>query len=325
MKAKVFCLLLTGLFCFSSVCHSQVREYPSKPIQIISAHAAGSSVDAFYRMLGQEVSRMWSTPVNVIAKPASNGVIAYTEVAKSEKDGHTLLAVLANTLASFSVGNPNSPVHIQRDYDPIEIHTFAATTMYVRADSPFKTLKELLDYARQKPGELVCAVSQVGGNGHLEMLSLMRLAKVNIALVHTSGPSEMTTGVLGGHFQLGWGNYALVKPLIDAGKVRPMASDGQGPTPGIPTFEDQGYPISLPFVAGLMGPKGMAPHAMKAWNDALDVVMKDPKFQASLTKAGFGVTMIRGTEKLNNYVKELVKTYSQFSSEELGWAPKKGK
>ncbi len=321
MKLKAFCLLAAILFGLASVSYAQVKDYPKNPIQIIVAHQAGSSVDLFYRLLGEEASKMWNVPVSIINKTGASGAVAANEVANSEKDGHTLLAMLAGQLAAFSVANPKSPVHILRDFDPIEMHAYAPNLIFVKADSPFNSLDDLIDYARKKPGDLICGVAQMGSTSHLNTLQLNRLAKVDITFVHETGPPKILAGVLGGHYHLGWGNYAFTKPFIDAGKIKPLASDAKCPW-GIPTFEEKGYQVSMINYMSLMGPKGMPPIVVKTWEDALHKVMSDPKFRESLDKAAFVIKMTTGTEELNKLLKEEVAKYSSFSPEELGWKQK---
>jgi len=321
MKAKVFCFLVAILFALTSVAYAQVREYPKKSIQIVAGHAAGSSVDIFYRLLAEETSKMWKVPVNVFNKPTASGSVAASEVANAEKDGYTLLAALVGTLATVSVGNPKSPVHILRDFDPLEIHTYGANVIWTRADSQFKSLDDVVEYARKKPGDIICGVSEMGSTSHLLTLQLKRLANVDITIVHNDGPPQVLTGVLGGHFNQGWGNHAMITPLVTAGRIRALASDMKCPL-GVPTFAEKGYPVSLPLLMGLMGPKGLPPAAVRAWDDAVNAIMKDPKFQASINKAGFLVTMTTGTEKLNGILKEEVARYSKFTPEELGWKQK---
>jgi tripartite-type tricarboxylate transporter receptor subunit TctC len=321
MKARTFCLLVAILFGFTAICEAQVKDYPKKPIQIIIGHTAGSTIDVFYRMLGEEVSRIWQVPVSAVNKPVASGSVAASEVANSEKDGYTLFGTLVGQLASVSVANPQSPVHILRDFEPIEMHTYAANVIFVRADSPFKSLEEIIDYARKKPGELISGITQKGSNLHLEALLLNRQAKVDITLVHQDGPPEVMTGVLGGHFNLGWNNHVFSTPHVTAGKIRPLASDIKCPF-GIPTFTERGYPIDVISVMALLGPKGMQPAAVRAWEDALKTVMKGPRFQGFIAKNGFIMSMTTGTEKLDKMMKEEVARYSRFTPEELGWKRK---
>jgi tripartite-type tricarboxylate transporter receptor subunit TctC len=318
MKVRTFCLLAVIFFGFAAICNGQAKDYPKKPIQFLVGHTAGSTIDVFYRMLGDEVSRLWKVPVSAVNKPVASGSVAASEVANGEKDGYTLFATLIGQLASVSVANPRSPVHILRDFEPIELNTYAANVMFVRADSPFKTLDDVLGYARKKPGELIAGITQMGSNLHLEALLLNRQAKVDITLVHQDGPPEVMTGVLGGHFNVGWSNHVFSTPHISSGKIRPLASDIKCPF-NIPTFAEKGYSIDLVSVMGLLGPKGMPATVIKAWEDALRTVLKDPKFQAFIAKNGFIMNMTMGTDNLNKLMKEEVARYSRFTPEELGW------
>ena len=146
----------------SSVGYPQVVEYPKKPIQIVVGHAAGSAIDVFYRLLGEEVGRLWKVPVNIVNKPTASGSLGANEVANSDKDGYTLFGTLVGQLASLSVANPKSPVHILRDFEAIEMHSYSAQVIFVRADSEFKSLEAIVEHARKKPGELLCGVTQMG-------------------------------------------------------------------------------------------------------------------------------------------------------------------
>jgi tripartite-type tricarboxylate transporter receptor subunit TctC len=318
MKGRTICLAAAILFGCTAICGAQVKDYPKKPIQFLVGHSAGSTIDVFYRMLGEEVSRIWKVPVSAVNKVTASGSVAAGEVANSDKEGYTLFATLIGQLASVSVANPKSTVHILRDFEPIEMHTYAANVMFVRADSPFKTFDDVLDGARKKPGELIAGITQMGSNLHLDALLLNRLAKVDMTLVHQDGPPQVLTGVLGGHFNLGWNNHVFCTPHVAAGKIRILASDMKCPF-AVPTFTEKGYPIDLISVMGLLGPKGMSPAAVKAWEDVLKIVLKEPRFQSFIAKNGFTMTMTTGKDNLSRMMKEEVVRYSRFTPEELGW------
>ena len=146
-----------------------------------------------------------------------------------------------------------------------------------------------------------------GVNLHLEALLLNRLANVNITLIHQDGPPQIITGVLGGHFQLGVNNDVVSRPHVAAGKIRVLASDIKSPLPGIPTFAEKGYPqINMYPVMALLGPKGMPPGSIRAWEGALETVMKNSKLLSSLEKLGFNINMITGTERVNKRINEEV-------------------
>jgi tripartite-type tricarboxylate transporter receptor subunit TctC len=321
MKAKSLFFLVVILFGFNSVGYPQVMEYPNKPIQIIEGHPPGGGIDIFYRLLSEELSKTWKVPVNILNKPAAVGAVAASEVANAEKDGYTFLAILLGQLAAMSVANPKSPVHLLRDFDPVEVNTYAAQLLVTRSDSKFNSLEEVVAYARQKPGEVLCGTTQLGSNFHLLALLFNRLAKINITILPVEGSQIVMTNVLGGHFDLGTTNDVLARPQVAAGKIKVLVSDIKSTLPiPVPTFAEKGYPeVDLVISMTLLGPKGLPPAILKTWENTLETIMKDPKFQASLNKLGFTVSMITGTERLNKRLKEEIDKYSRFTPEELGW------
>jgi tripartite-type tricarboxylate transporter receptor subunit TctC len=321
MKKKCFCLVAAILFGLTSVCYAQVKDYPRKPIQIVVAHAAGSAVDVFYRLFAEEISRRFKVSVNIINKPTASGSVAANEVAHAEKDGYTLLGALVGTQMTASIANPRNPTHLLRDFEPIAINTYAANVLFTKADSPFKSLEDVIDQARKKPGEIILGISEMGSNSHLESSELKRLAKIDITQVFNEGPPQIITGILGGHYHLGWGNHVNITPLIASGKIRALASDIKSPL-GIPTFTERGYPVNLPLMIGLFGPKGTSVTVLKTWEDAVNATMQDAKFQAAINKLTFVVTMTTGPEKLDRMLKEEHARYSRFTPEELGWKQK---
>lgn len=321
MKVKSLFILVIILFGLNSVGYPQVKEYPNKPIQIIEAHPPGGGIDIFYRLLSDELSKAWKVPVNIINKPAAVGAVAASEVANAEKDGYTFLAILLGQLTAMSVANPKSPVHLLRDFDPVEVNTYAAQLLFTRSDSKFKSLEDVVDYARKKPGEVLCGTTQLGSNFYLLALLFNRLAKINMSVLPVEGSAEVMTNVLGGHFDLGTTNDVLARPQVAAGKIRVLVSDIKSTLPiPVPTFAEKGYPeVDLVISMTLLGPKGLPPAILKTWENALETIMKDPKFQASLNKLGFTVSMITGTERLNKRLKDEVDKLSRFTPEELGW------
>jgi tripartite-type tricarboxylate transporter receptor subunit TctC len=321
MKARTFCLVAAILSAIASAGHAQTKDYPRKPIQIVVAHAAGSAVDIFYRLYAEEMSRALKVPVNLVNKPTASGSVAANEVAHAPKDGYTLLAALVGQQTTLSIANPKNPTNILRDFDPIEVHTYAANTLFTKADSQFKSLEDVIDQARKKPGEIILGLSEMGSNSHLESSQFIRLAKVDVTQVFNEGPPQIITGVLGGHYHLGWGNHVNITPLVASGKVRALATDIKSPL-GVPTFTEKGYPVYLPLLMGLFAPKGTPATVLKAWEEATNAAMRDEKFQASINKLTFIVTMTTGPDKLDKLLKEEYARYSKFTPEELGWKGK---
>lgn len=310
-------LVISGLI---SSAYPAAKEYPDKPIQIILPHSAGGGVSIFLQLLSEELKKTWKVPVNILNKPGGGGVVAASEVANAGKDGYTLLGLQLGQLVAITVGNPNSPVHLLRDFDPIEINTYVANTIVTRSESDLKSFDDVIEYARKKPGELIFGTSEVGSNMHLEALLLNRLANINIKIVPLQGTAEIIPNVLGGHFQLGFTNDVLARPHLASGKMRALVSDTPSPVLGCPTFAEKGYPqLNMTPTMAILGPKGLPPAILKVWENTLEMVVKEPNFISSYKKLGYNIETITGTDRLNKRLKEEIEKYSRFTPEELGW------
>jgi tripartite-type tricarboxylate transporter receptor subunit TctC len=322
MKKCVVTVSVLALLIFGSVglLLGAAREYPSKPIQIILPHSAGGGIDLYLRLVSEELTKRWKVPVNVINKPGGGGAVAAGEVANAEKDGYTMLGMLLTQIASMTAANPKSPVNLLRDFDPIEVNSYASLVIVTRSESNLKSADDLIKYAKEKPGELIMGTSEVGSTIHLDALLFNRAANIKITIVPHQGTSEITPNVLGGHYQLGFINDVLAKPHLEAGKMRALISDLHSPRLNCPTFTEKGYPqVNLANFMSVLGPKGLPPAIIKVWTDTLESIVKDPSFVSAYSKLGYNIQMTTGTEKLNRLLKEEVTKYSTFTPEELGW------
>ncbi len=323
MKTKalvvVFSAVVLVLGGLSSVGYSQ-GTYPNRTIQIIVPHSPGGGVDTLIRLLSDELTRIWKVRVNVLNKPGGGGAVAGGEVAHAEKDGYTVLGMLESQLVAMSVANPNGPVNLFRDFDPLASHySYAPNVLITYADSQFKSLEDVVTYAKAKPGDLVCGSAAVGADVTLEVMLFNRAAKINITIMNFEGTAEVTTNVLGKHLPLGMIGFIPARPHIAAGTMRVLASDSKTSLLQAPTFAEKGYPeVNVISSIVFAGPKGLPPAVIKTWEDAIVKVAKDPAFIANVRKLGFEVTFYVGAEN-EKYLREEIKNFSRFTPEELGW------
>lgn len=228
--------------------------------------------------------------------------------------------MLLTQLVSMTAANPKGTVNLLRDFEPIEVHSYAALVIVTRTESNLKSFDDLLKYAKEKPGELIMGTSEVGSTIHLDTLLFNRSANIKITIVPLQGTSEIIPNVLGGHFHLGFINDVLAKPHLEAGKMRALVSDIRSPRLTCSTFAEKGYPqANVANYMSVLGPKGLPPAIVKVWEDTLEAIVKDPQFVASYQKLGYNINMITGTEKLNKFLKDEVDKLSKFTPEELGW------
>jgi tripartite-type tricarboxylate transporter receptor subunit TctC len=316
-------LVVAGLH---SSAYPQSKNYPNKAVEILVPLPPGGGVDLFNRLLAEELKKIWNVPVIIINKPGGGGTIAASEVAHANKDGYTLISLLVTQLVSVTVANPEGPINLLRDFDAVAVnYRHSPSFMATRSDSKFKSLKDIIDYARKNPGAPNMGTPPVGTNSYLEIVLLEREAKIKYTIIPFRGTGELIPNLLGGHIDTMDASDVSVKPHIEAGKMRGVVTDTRSNLfPQVPTFAEEGYPeIDLIPSVGIFGPKGLPEEVIHAWEDALKLIFGKPEFIASMKKPGIGMHLILGAKGLDDFLRKEVKKYSRFTPEELGWAKTK--
>lgn len=253
-------------------------DYPSRPITLIMPWPPGSGPDVWHRALADVMSRHLGQPVVIDNKPGAAGTLGPATMAATAKpDGYTISHIPVTVMRMPSMQKVS--------WDPLKdfswiIHMsgFQFTTS-VRADSPIKTMHELIDYAKANPGKITYGTPGSGSSLHIGMEMIARHAGVQWTQVPFKGTIETVTALEGGHITvLAGGSEAY--PMIEAGKIRPLAvwtAKRLDRLPDIPTLTDVGLPFVFDSPFGMAGPKGMDPAIVKKLHDAIKVAMEDPK------------------------------------------------
>ncbi len=234
--------------------------FPSKPVRLLVPYPPGGAVDIVARTLGQQLSERWHQPVVVENRPGAGGTIASEVAAKAPPDGHTLIVV-----ASGHAINPHLyaklPYDTFRDFTPISLLASSPNVLLVRADSPFRTLADLLDAARRSPGELSYGMAGNGTSTHLAGELLKHLAKVDIAAIPYKGGAPALGDLLGGQIPISFNNIPESLGQIRAGTVRALGvtTAARSPVlPEVPTIAEAGVPgYDTAVWWGLLGPAGL--------------------------------------------------------------------
>lgn len=247
MKKNLSLLLVVlGLMALNSLAVS-AGEFPEKEISFLVGFAPGGSTDTTVRVVSAASSKMLGQPVVVINKPGAGGALALSTLATSTADGYTV----GNFNISAPMGNvikSTDPFNVLSDFAPICNLTSFPNIVVVPADSPFKTLDEMLQAARKKPGEISCATAGVGTSGHFGLELLKSEAKVQITHVPHKGSSPAVTALLGGHIDAGCINSVDVIQHIKAGKLRGLCITSPRrieELPDLPSMVEVGYPDAV--------------------------------------------------------------------------------
>jgi tripartite-type tricarboxylate transporter receptor subunit TctC len=263
----------------------QASDFPNKPITLIVPYPAGGATDVVIRPLAEAVKKHLGQPVIVENRGGGGGAVGVGSIVGKKPDGY-LLSVVVTSLHRNSYIN-KLPFDTVKDVTPIIRLAGYLYGILVRSDSQFKTLKELVEYARANPGKISYMASGVGTGGHIAMEELgYNAGGVKFNHIPSKGDQESTASLLGGHIDAisttsGW------IPQVDAGNLRLLATYGEKRTkkfPNVPTVIDLGYKVIHNSPIGIVGPKDMPKDILKILHDAFKKSLDDPTFLSVMDK-----------------------------------------
>jgi len=263
--------------------------FPSRPVHLLVPFAPGGAVDIVARTLGDDLAGRWGRSVVVENRPGAGGMVASETAAKAAPDGYTLIIV-----ATGHALNPHLyaklPYDSFNDFTPLSLIGTSPNMLLVRADSPFKTLADLIAAARERPGQISYGHAGNGTSPHLAGELLKYMAKIDITPVPYKGGAPALTDLIGGHIPMTFNNIPESIAQISAGTVRPlgMTTAVRSPVlPEVPTIAESGLPgFDTGVWWGLLGPAGL-PGDIKAKlaKDCADAV-NTPTVKARLLALG---------------------------------------
>lgn len=275
-------------------------KFPSKPITLICPWPAGGSSDAVVRAFGESAAKVLGVPVVVENRPGVGGTLGATAMVSAKPDGYTL--------TQLPLGIYRLP-HMQKmAFDPVKdlshIVCLTGYTFGIAAtmDAPFKTLKEMVEWARANPGKLTYGHTGTGTTPHLAFEEFAFKAGFKTTDVPYKGSAEIMQAILGGHIPVMSGTTEFA-PHVKAGKLRLLATLGRNRTKtfaDVPTVKESGWDTITESPFGIGGPKGMDPAVVRVLHDAFKKTLEDPKVLETLDKF-FQPVIYMGTEDYTRY------------------------
>ena len=293
-RVIVAALLTTGLFSQQAA----FAQYPTKPVHIVVPYPAGGAVDAFARVLTQQLSEMWGQQVVVDNRPGASTMIGAEQVAKSPPDGYTLLLTAELTLVIVPHLYEKIPYDPLRDFAPIVALVSATQVLVVNPSLPVKTVKDLVALAKAKPGQLTFGSFGNGSTGHLNMEVLQAMTGARFNHIPYNGAGPAMNDVIGGHIDFMLAALSIVKGNVQAGKLHMIgvgSNHRSGEFPDVPTLSESGAPgFEAKSWFGLVAPAGTPPDVIKKINQDVTRVISDHAF-AEKYLAAQGLESITGT------------------------------
>jgi tripartite-type tricarboxylate transporter receptor subunit TctC len=267
--------------------------FPSKAVHILVPYSAGGAVDIVARTLGDELSKQWGQSVIVENRPGAGGVVASQAIATSAPDGYTLIVV-----ASGHATNPSMysrlPYDTFKDFTPISLLASSPNVLLVRADSPFRTLADLIAQARKAPGTLSYGMAGNGTSTHLAGELLKNLARIDITAIPYKGGGPAINDLLGGQIPISLNNGPESIGQIGAGTVRALGvTTAKRATmlPDVPTIAEGGIPgYDTGVWWGVVGPANMPADVVAKLSHDFVAAVNLPSVKERL--AGLGATAI---------------------------------
>jgi len=254
------------------------KEFPAKPITIMVGFSAGGSTDSIIRAVSKGAKNVLGQPIVIMNVPGGGGTVALVNLMKKEPDGYTLASLTTGAVSAQYMRD--IPFKLLQDFTPVaDIVSFHAG-LVVRSDSPWKTMKDFVAFAKANPGKVRYSTAGPGMSQHLVMERLGHEENIKWVHIPYGGGVEAVTALLGGHVDA-CSQVTEWKPYVDAGRLRLLAVYGESRMPHypeVPTLKDLGYRISLaPFIS-LTAPKGLPMERAKILANAFKKGMDDPEF-----------------------------------------------
>jgi tripartite-type tricarboxylate transporter receptor subunit TctC len=286
-KAKL--LASTVLLGLTFAAGAAMAAYPEKPISLIVPFPAGSGTDSVGRIFAEELSKQLGQPVIVENKPGANATIAANYVARAKPDGYTLFVTTNTSHSAAPWLMKNVSYDPVKDFTPIARGGNLPFILVTNPEKPYKSVKELIDYAKKNPGKVTYASGNstgIVGGGTLQVVTGTEMLHVPY-----KGTPQALTDLVAGQVDFMFTDLTSGTPFVKSDRLRALAvstAKRSSLLPDLPSMQEAGVDnFDLNSWNGYFGPAGMDPQIVKTLNTAINKIVSDPKIKAQLAEMGF--------------------------------------
>jgi tripartite-type tricarboxylate transporter receptor subunit TctC len=317
LKLLPVALIAAGLAVSGLQTNVAAQAYPERPVRLLIAFPAGGTIDTLGRILAQKLTEAWGQNVVIENRPGAGGNIGAAAAAKSAPDGYTL-HLGAQTLAVNVTLQPSTEFDPVKDFEPIMLVATAQDVLLVPPNSPFRSVKELIDYAKAHPGELNYASLGTGTSGHLATVMFAELAGIKLQHVPYTSVSQAATDVISGRIAVFLPTLGGHLGNVAAGRMRALAVSGTARAtqlPDVPTFNELGVRfVDETSWYALFAPKGTRADIIAKVNADVERILAMPDVKE---KGGtLGYRYIGGSpEKLAAFLKGEIAKWAEVAKD----------
>jgi tripartite-type tricarboxylate transporter receptor subunit TctC len=282
---RIFLVFFLSLF----LSNADSQGYPGKPVRIIIPFPPGNTTDIMSRLIAPKMTERLGQPVIVENRPGASGMLGLDYVAKSPPDGYTIACGQGGNMVVLPHTSRNVPYDTLRDFAPIAVTTTNYLAIVANPGAPFKSIGEMVAYARANPGKLTVATNGEGGFPHLAFEHLRTMAGIQYTHVPYKGSSAIATDIIGGQVQAGIDGITGMTPHIKSGRLRLLAvtnktrvalwPDAPAAAEDLPGYESGGW-------FGYVAPAATPREIVLRLNEEINRAMKSPDVSEKLVAAG---------------------------------------
>ena len=301
-------LIVAGSLWGASLAGAQTVNYPTKPVILQVPWPAGGSTDIGARIVAAIAEKKMGQPIVVTNRVGAGSQIGLTETARAKPDGYFLGFASLPALNTIVLDPERKALFDLNNLVFIINQVIDPGIIWAKGDSPYKTLKDLIEDARKRPGEIRAATTGILGDDHLAILMLEQAAKIKFRIVHFDGGAHVFTAILGGQVDVAFGNIGDIGTKLKGTPIRIlMVMDPQRSkfVPDVPTTAELGFPnIISSSSRGIFGPAGIPDPILKKVQAVFLEAIKDPEHMDKMDKAALAVRPLVG-EEYKKYVSDL--------------------
>lgn len=284
--------------CMTALPTRAAAEYPDRPVSLMVPYPAGGSTDIGARILAAIAEKKLGQPMIVLNKGGAGGQVGWTELARQKPDGYYIGYLNLPAVNTVILDPERKAVFGADAFTFIINQVLDPGAVWVRADSPYKSLKDVIDDAKKRPGEVKAGTTGILSDDHLAILMLEEAANVKFRIVHFTGGAPLRTATLGKQIDVPFDNVGSIAPRVLSGEVRALAvmdTERSKFLPDVPNMVELGYPTVISSsTRGIGGPKGIPEPIVKKLQDVLKAAMNDPAHMDKMDKAGLAVKIMVG-------------------------------
>ena len=277
------------------------QDYPTRPIQLMVAFPPGGSTDIGARVVAAIAEKALGQSITVVNKGGAGGQVGWTDMVRQRPDGYYIGFINLPATNTVILDPERKAIFTEKDFTPIINQVLDPGVVWVRADSPYKTMQDLVDAAKKAPSTVRAATTGILSDDHLAILMTEEAAPGAIfRIVHLDGGATQFKEIMAGNIDVAFDNVGSIVPRVKSGEVRALTVMDEARSkflPDVPTTKEAGYPTVLSnSTRGIAGPKDMPAAIVSKLRDVLQKAMADPDHIKKLEDQGLAIKVMVGDE-----------------------------